>query len=85
MNLWNTQNRQSMLANISHSLKISLAIHQICSTVGSGSSKQRLEESNFKYSKYTYTGVVFHPKLERNRWRSSCCGNHGLRLLAPPT
>lgn len=32
MNLWNTQNRQSMLANIIHSLKISLAIHQLCST-----------------------------------------------------
>lgn len=33
MNLWNTQNRQSMLANITHSLKIFLAIHQIRSTL----------------------------------------------------
>lgn len=86
MNLCNTQNRQAILANITHSLKISLAIHQICSTlsdpaaVNSGS-----QESNFKSSKYTYAGVVFRPKPELNRWRPSCCGNHGPRLLAPPT
>lgn len=33
MNLWNTQNRQAILAIITNSPKISLAIHQICSTL----------------------------------------------------